>query len=141
MRHRKANVKLGRTAAHRRALLRNLATFAFENGAITTTVAKAKAVKPVIDRLVTLAKRGDLHAIRQASAILTKPKVLKELFDEAKEKFRDRTCGYSSVVKLRLRAGDAAPLARLTLIGPDYVKVVSAKAPRKVADRGRRVAA
>ena len=77
MRHRKSNVKLGRTASHRRAMLRNMATSLLETGWINTTVSKAKAVKPVVDRLVTLAKRGDLHAYRQAAAVVTKKTVLR----------------------------------------------------------------
>ncbi|MDR1576838.1 MAG: 50S ribosomal protein L17 [Deltaproteobacteria bacterium] len=141
MRHRKANVKLGRTAAHRRAMLKNMATSIFEHGAITTTVSKAKAIKPIIDRLITLAKRGDLHAIRQASALLTKPTVLKNLFGEAKEKFSDRVSGYASMARVGLRAGDAAVLVKLRLLGPETAKAVSGKGAHKISDRSRRVAA
>jgi large subunit ribosomal protein L17 len=124
-------------------MLRNMATSLFESGAIITTLSKAKAVKPVVDRLITLAKRGDLHSIRLARAILTKTSVLRTLFGEAKEKFADRICGYASVVRVGLRAGDAAPLARLELLGPDSVKaeIGHQTAVKKATDRGRRVAA
>ena len=120
MRHRKANVKLGRTASHRRAMLRNMATSLFEYGKITTTITKAKAVRPLIDRLITLAKKGDLHSIRQAAAFLTKPAILKKLFTEAKEnKFDGRFCGYASLIRKGLRAGDAATMVHVTVLRPD----------------------
>jgi large subunit ribosomal protein L17 len=150
MRHRKANVKLGRTASHRDALLRNLVTSLFEYGRITTTLAKAKALRPLADRLVGLAKGGkaDLHAFRQAAAVITKKDVLGRLFEEAAGRFRDRTAGYTIMVKNGLRSGDAAPLAILELIKTGQEKarigggaVPSAKAGRSLAgDRARRVA-
>jgi large subunit ribosomal protein L17 len=140
MRHRKANVKLGRTASHRRAMLRNMATSLFESGKITTTIFKAKAVKPVVDRLITLAKRGDLHSRRQAGSVLTKPEVLKELFDTAKERFQDRVCGYTSMIRIGLRAGDVAPMVVLELLGTDSVQAVRGKpTAKKISDRSRRV--
>jgi large subunit ribosomal protein L17 len=122
-------------------MLRNMATSVFECGAITTTIFKAKALKPIIDQLITLAKKGDLSAIRKARTILTKPSVVKELFSDAKEKYSDRVCGYATMAKVGLRAGDAAPMARLELIGPDYQKAETGKTTRKTVDRSRRVAA
>ncbi|MDR1395587.1 MAG: 50S ribosomal protein L17, partial [Deltaproteobacteria bacterium] len=140
MRHRKANIKLGRTASHRRAMLRNMATSLFEYGHITTTVYKAKALKPIADRLVTLAKRGDLHSLRQAASVLFKKSVLSELFKTAKETFSDRICGYTSVVRVGLRAGDASPMVKMELIGPSYVPSVRPGAPQR-SGRSQRVAA
>lgn len=150
MRHRKANVKLGRTASHRDALLRNLVTSLIEYGRITTTLAKAKALRPLADRLVGLAKGGkaDLHAFRQAAAVITKKEVLGRFFEEAAGRFRDRTSGYTIMVKNGLRSGDAAPLAILELIktGQEKARVGGgvvhlAKARRSLAgDRARRVA-
>ncbi|MDR2826695.1 MAG: 50S ribosomal protein L17 [Candidatus Adiutrix intracellularis] len=150
MRHRKANVKLGRTASHRDALLRNLVTSLFEHGRITTTLAKAKALRPLVDRLVNLAKGGkaDLHAFRQAAAVITKKEVLGRCFEEAAGRFRDRTAGYTIMVKNGLRSGDAAPLAILELIKTGQEKarigggvIPLAKSGRSLAgDRARRVA-
>ncbi|MDR2455857.1 MAG: 50S ribosomal protein L17 [Deltaproteobacteria bacterium] len=143
MRHRKRNIKLGRTASHRDAMLRNMAQSLLQHGRIKTTVAKGKAVKPVIDRLVTLAKRGpsDLHAIRQAAAILYKPEAVKKLFEDPVQRFGDRVSGYTQMARAGLRKGDAAPMCVLRLVTPD-VKSRSREL-REVArrDRSARVAA
>jgi large subunit ribosomal protein L17 len=118
-----------------------MATSLFEYGKITTTIFKAKAVRPLVDRLVTLAKRGDLHSLRQAGAVLTKPKVLKKLFDEAKVKFQDRISGYTSMIRIGLRAGDVAPMVVLELLGPDSTSASRSRPGTKISDRSRRVAA
>jgi large subunit ribosomal protein L17 len=144
MRHRKANVKLGRTASHRKAMLCNMATSLFEceGKAIKTTISKAKALRPLVDKLVGLAKRGDLHARRLASAYIVKKSVLKALFEEAGTQYADRSCGYTSMVKTGFRAGDASTMVRLSLIGPDYQRAGKGKPKTRVAeDRSRRVAA
>lgn len=110
--------KLGRTSDHRKALLRNMATSLIENGSMETTEMKAKELSSVMDRLVTLAKRGDLHARRQAAAFVRNVEVdedgttaLQKLFNEIGPAYKDRNGGYTRVVKTRIRKGDAAPMA------------------------------
>lgn len=141
MRHRKAGYKLGRTTSHRRATLRNLAAGLFEHGQITTTVPKAKALQPFAERLITLAKRGDLHSRRLVIARLQDrvmaddedliernrygelrrgPKLVKHIFDEVAPRFRDRPGGYTRIVRLdRRRKGDGAELCVIQLIGEE----------------------
>jgi large subunit ribosomal protein L17 len=140
MRHRKANVKLGRTASHRKAMLRNMATSLFEYETITTTLAKGKAVKPLIDKIITIAKRNDLCARRAVSAILTRGVIVKKVFDMAKDRFANRSCGYTIMVKTMPRYGDAAPMCILSLISLDTVKAGKVVSSR-IADRSRRVTA
>jgi large subunit ribosomal protein L17 len=143
MRHRKANVKLGRTASHRKAMLKNLATSLFEHKHIVTTIGKAKALRPLLDKLVNLAKKGDLNSYRRGLAMVTRRKVLKQLFADAKagEVGSDRESGYFSMARIGLRAGDAAILVRLSLIPKDYNKPVSGTKKVGSLDRSRRVAA
>ncbi len=112
------NRKLGRTSDHRKALLRNMATSLIESGSMETTEMKAKELSSVMDRLVTLAKRGDLHARRQAAAYVRDVEVdengttaLQKLFNEIGPAYQDRNGGYTRVVKTRIRRGDAAPMA------------------------------
>jgi large subunit ribosomal protein L17 len=146
MRHRKANVKLGRTASHRDAMLRNMVTSLFEYGRIKTTLFKAKAVRPLADRLIGLAKGGkaDLSALRRAAAVITKRKVLDKLFGEAGDRFADRSSGFTIMAKTGLRPGDAAPMVILELTGAGQARAAvggEAKKPRAGAgDRARRVA-
>ena len=130
MRHRKKTVKLGRTAEHRRALLANQACSLIEHGRIKTTVAKAKAVKPVAEKMVTLGRRGDLSARRQALAFLHSNDVVHLLFAEVAPRFTDRPGGYTRIVKLGPRYGDAAEMVYLEFV--DYVP------PAPTAPRPRR---
>ncbi len=118
MRHRVAGRKLNKNTAQRKALLRGLATELFKHGSIQTTEAKAKSLRPVAEKLITLAKRGDLHARRQAAARLYEPAILQKLFDDIAEHYQDRNGGYTRIYKLGLRKGDAAPMALIELI--DY---------------------
>jgi len=111
MRHRSKTVKLQRTAAHRRSLLANLACSLIEHGRIRTTLAKAKALRPVAEKMVTLGKRGDLHARRQAIAFLRHKEVVKKLFDEIAVAAKDRPGGYCRITKLGPRMTDSAPMA------------------------------
>ena len=111
MRHRRKTVKLQRDAAHRRALLANLTCSLIEHGRIRTTLAKAKALRPVAEKMVTLAKRGDLHARRQAVAFLRHKDVAKKLFEEVGPACADRQGGYCRITKLGLRMSDSAPMA------------------------------
>ena len=112
------NRRLGRTADHRKAMLRNMATSLIENGQIETTEMKAKEISAVMDSLVTLAKRGDLHARRQAASYVRNVAVnedgttaLQKLFNEIGPAYADRNGGYTRVIKTRIRRGDAAPMA------------------------------
>jgi large subunit ribosomal protein L17 len=149
MRHRKANVKLGRTASHRDAMLRNMVTSLFEYDRIVTTISKAKALRPLADHMIGLAKngKGDLHAFRQAAAVITKRAVLDKVFDEAATRFNDRPCGYTIMVKSGLRKGDAAPMVILELIKPETAKAkvgggasAAARKAKAGGDRSKRVA-
>jgi large subunit ribosomal protein L17 len=119
MRHQKSGRKLGRDSAHRKALYSNLAGALIEHGRIKTTEAKAKEVRPIVEKMITLGKRGDLHAHRQAVAFLRSKAVAHKLFAEVAPRFADRPGGYTRVVKLDPRQGDAAPMAYLELV--DYV--------------------
>jgi large subunit ribosomal protein L17 len=130
MRHRRAGRKLGRDSAHRKALYSNLAGALIEHGRIKTTEAKAKEVRPIVEQMITLGKRGDVAAHRQAVAFLRSKSVAHMLFSEVAPRFADRPGGYTRVVKLGPRPGDAAPMAYLELV--DYVPErgpVAAEAP------------
>jgi len=111
MRHRRKTVKLQRDAAHRRALLANLTCSLIEHGRIRTTLAKAKALRPVAEKMVTLAKRGDIHARRQAVAFLRQKDTVKKLFNEIGPVCADRQGGYCRITKLGARMSDSAPMA------------------------------
>ena len=119
MRHARTGRKLGRDASHRKALYSNLTCSLIEHGRIRTTEAKAKAVRPIAEQMITLGRRGDVHARRQALAYLRTQEVVHQLFSEVAPRFRDRPGGYTRVVKLGPRAGDAAPMAYLELV--DYI--------------------
>jgi large subunit ribosomal protein L17 len=119
MRHHRAGKKLGRDAAHRRALYANLAGSLIEHGRIKTTEAKAKAVKPFAEQMITLGKRGDLAARRQALSRLRSQDVVHVLFSEVAPRFTDRPGGYTRIVKLGPRAGDAAEMVYLELVDFD----------------------
>jgi large subunit ribosomal protein L17 len=116
MRHRKAGLKLNRTSSHRDAMFRNMVTSLFKHQRIRTTDAKAKELRRWADNLITLAKQGDLHARRQALSIVREKEVVHKLFAEAAEKYGDRSGGYTRIVKLGRRPGDAAPISLIELI-------------------------
>jgi large subunit ribosomal protein L17 len=119
VRHQKAGRKLGRDSAHRKALYSNLAGALIEHGRVRTTEAKAKEARPIVEKMITLGKRGDVHAHRQAVAFLRSKPVAHKLFADVAPRFADREGGYTRVVKLGPRQGDAAPMAYLELV--DYV--------------------
>jgi large subunit ribosomal protein L17 len=119
MRHQNSGKKLGRDSAHRKALYSNLAGALIEHGRIKTTLAKAKAVRPIAEQMITLGRRGDLHARRQALAYLHSNDVVTMLFSEVAPRFTDRPGGYSRIVKLGPRWGDSADMVYLELV--DYV--------------------
>jgi large subunit ribosomal protein L17 len=121
VRHQRAGKKLGRDSAHRKALYANLAGALIEHGRIKTTVTKAKAVKPLAEQMITLGRRGDLHARRQATAFLRSRDVVHHLFAEVAPRFKDRPGGYTRIVKLGPRPGDAAEMAYLELVDEEYV--------------------
>jgi large subunit ribosomal protein L17 len=116
MRHQRAGKKLGRDSAHRKALYANLAGALIEHGRIKTTEAKAKAVKPMAEKMITLGRRGDVHARRQAIAFLRSQDVVHKLFSEVAPRFADRPGGYSRIVKIGTRQGDAAEMVYLELV-------------------------
>jgi large subunit ribosomal protein L17 len=119
MRHHKSGRKLGRDAAHRKALYANLASSLIEHGRIRTTEAKAKEVRPIVEQMITLGRRGDLAAHRQAVAFLRSKEIAHILFAEVAPRFAERPGGYTRIVKIGPRQGDAAPMAYLELV--DYV--------------------
>ena len=119
MRHRKASLKLNRTTSHRLAMFRNMVTSLFKHERIRTTGPKAKELRRLAEHLITLAKRGDLHARRQALAVIREKDVVHKLFAEASEKFGHSAGGYTRIVKLGRRAGDAAPMSLIELIVPE----------------------
>ena len=127
MRHRRAGKKLGRDSAHRKALYSNLAGALIEHGRIKTTEAKAKAVKPFAEQMITLGKRGDLHARRLALAELRSQDVVHQLFAEVAPRFTDRPGGYTRIVKLGPRIGDAAEMVYLELVDYEPAGAASAR--------------
>ena len=108
--------KLGRPSDQRRALLRNLTTALLEHGKIETTVTRAKEVKRIADKMVTLGKRGDLHARRQAISYITQEAVVKQLFDETAPKYTERNGGYTRIYRVGPRRGDGAEMAIIELV-------------------------
>ena len=121
MRHARAGKKLGRDSAHRKALYSNLAGALIEHGRIKTTVTKAKAVKPIAEQMITLGRRGDLHARRQATAFLRSRDIVHKLFAEVGPRFKDRPGGYSRIIRIGPRPGDAAEMVYLELVDEEYV--------------------
>ena len=139
MRHRVAGVKLGRTAAHRRALFRNLVTALLEREAVRTTDAKAKELRRWADRMITLGKQGTLHARRRAATVIVRPSILRKLFEEIAPRYTARHGGYTRVVKLGPRHGDAAPVSLVELVERKGTEAEQAgqKKPQRRRDRGK----
>jgi large subunit ribosomal protein L17 len=131
MRHRKAGFKLKRNVSARRALLRGLVTSIIEEERITTTVQKAKAARPLVERMITLAKQDNLHARRQAAAFLLRAGAVEKLFEKLGPRFNQRNGGYTRVVKLGWRKGDGAETAKLELVGSELVKRAAERAARR----------
>lgn len=122
MRHRKAGLKLNRTSSHRDAMFRNMVTSLFKYERIRTTDTKAKGLRRWADHLITLAKRGDLHARRQALSIIREKDVVYKLFSEANERFGTISGGYTRIIKLGRRPGDAAPVSMIELLATEKEK-------------------
>ena len=131
MRHNKSGFKLKRNVASRRALFKGMVTSIIEHERIVTTVPKAKAVKPLVDKMITLAKRDTLHARRQAAAFLETPDAVKKLFDKLGTRFGQRNGGYTRVVRLGWRKGDGAEQAMIELVGSELVKRAADRAKRR----------
>lgn len=127
MRHQKKTVKLGRTAEHRKALLANQVCSLIEHQRIKTTLAKAKAVRPLAERLVTLGKNGSIHARRTALATLRQKSAVKKLFDDIASRSAERNGGYTRIVKLGQRKSDSAPMAFIEWV--DMAEMVEEKKP------------
>jgi large subunit ribosomal protein L17 len=144
MRHRKAGIKLNRTTSHRNAMFRNMVTSLFKHERIRTTDTKAKELCRWADRMITLAKRGDLHARRQALAVIREKAVVHKLFDEVAARFDGVSGGYTRVVKVGRRPGDAAPISIIELVTPATAKKKKTKkkksrsgaAPKQAAPKG-----
>jgi large subunit ribosomal protein L17 len=142
MQHAKKTQKLGRTVSHRRAMLANMATSLLRNHSVVTTTPKARVVRSVTEKLITLGKRGDLHARRRAARQVKDRAVLRKLFDEIAPQFSTRPGGYTRIVKLGQRRGDGAALAKLELLIPKAVptsdkKDAKAKKPKSRFSRGK----
>ena len=119
MRHRKAGRKLNRTPSHRRAMLRNMVTELLDNEQMITTVAKAKELRPYAEKMITLGKRETLHARRLALAVIRRKGVVAKLFDTLAARYSKRPGGYTRIIRLGNRKGDAAPLALIELVDRD----------------------
>lgn len=137
MRHRIKGKKLKRDSAQRRALLRNLVTSFLEKERIRTTLAKAKAARPIAEKMITLAKKNSLHSRRLALRFIYKKDVVKKLFDEIGPRFSERPGGYTRIIKIGPRAGDGAEMALLELVGTEFKKKEKKKT---AAERAKEVA-
>jgi large subunit ribosomal protein L17 len=138
MRHRKSGNPLGRNTSHRKALLRNMVTSLFKYEQIETTDAKAKAIRPVAEKLITLAKRGDLHSRRQALAYIQDKGVTHRLFEEIRDRYLDRQGGYLRIVKKGTRKGDGASVSIVQLIKADEEQKQGRKKSKKSkAEKGK----
>ena len=128
MRHRNSGRKLGRTTSHREAMFRNMVTSLFEHERIVTTTPKAKEARRLADKMITLAKKGDLHARRQALSFIRSKDIVAKLFDVIQLQFVDRNGGYTRIIQTGVRQGDAAAMAILELVG--YQENIEVKADK-----------
>jgi large subunit ribosomal protein L17 len=131
MKHGVSGYKLKRDAGSRKALLKGLVTSVIEHERVITTIPKAKAVQPLVDKMITLAKRDTLHTRRQAAAFLETPAAVQKLFDKLGTRFGQRSGGYTRVVRLGFRKGDGAEQAMLELVGSELVKRATERAKRR----------
>ncbi len=120
MRHNKSGRRLGRKPDHRQHMMRNMVTSFFEKERITTTVTRAKELRKVIDKMITLGKRGDLHARRQALQVIRDPRVVAKLFEMIALRYSERPGGYTRIIKLENRQGDNAPMAIIELVEENF---------------------
>ncbi|WP_163340017.1 50S ribosomal protein L17 [Desulfopila sp. IMCC35008] len=124
MRHKKSGRKLGRTSSHRDAMYRNMVTSLFEHERIVTTKEKAKELRPIAEKMITLAKRGDMHARRQALSYIRSKDVVHKLFTDIQEQFSERNGGYTRIIQTGIRRGDAASMAIIELVGYEEAPLV-----------------
>ncbi len=134
MRHRRSTVKLGRTSSHRRAMLRNMVTSLLREERVATTLPKARECRRVAERVITFAKRGDLHARRMAGRVVQDNAVLKKLFDDIGPRFADRKGGYTRILKTGFRAGDNAEMSLLELLPDEKALARAAEAAAAEAE-------
>ena len=144
MRHRKSGVKLNRTSSHKNAMFRNMVTSLLKYDRIRTTDAKAKELRRWADHIITLAKKGDLHARRQAMSIVREKAVVHKVFEEAPKRFATVSGGYTRIIKIGRRPGDAAPVSLIELITPEpkkkkTPKKTKAATPKKTAPKKKAV--
>lgn len=135
MRHKRVGRKLGVTTKHRKSMLRTMVTDLFRNDRLRTTDTRAKELRRVAEKLITLAKDGSLHKRRQAGAYIRDNEVLRKLFDEIAEKFKDRPGGYTRIIKLGFRKGDNSPISLIELVEEEYKPKKKKKAPKKAAPK------
>jgi len=128
MRHGKSGKKLGRTSSHRIAMLRNMVTSFLKHEKVKTTDVKAKELKKVAEKMVTLGKRGDLHARRQAAAFVRDKVMVAKLFDELSVRYRDWNGGYTRIVKMGFRVGDNAPMSTI-----EFIREATQEQPKRKA--------
>ncbi len=129
MRHAKAGRRLGRTTSHRIAMFRNMVTSLLQHEKITTTDSKAKELRPITEKIITLGKRGDLHAVRQAAAYIRDKKVVTKLFETIAPRYKDRDGGYTRIIKLGIRQGDNANVSIIELVEEQLEKKPAKKSP------------
>ena len=141
MRHGKSGRRLGRTTSHREAMFRNLVTSFLNHEKITTTDAKAKEIRSVAEKMITLGKRGDLHALRQAASYIREKSVVTKLFSTIAPRYKDRAGGYTRIVKLGIRQGDAAPVSLIELVEEEMKPQKVRKQPAKAVIAPKVVAA
>lgn len=132
MRHNKAGRRLGRTTSHRVAMFRNMVTSLFAHERVTTTDAKAKELRSVAEKMITLGKRGDLHAIRQAASYIRDKKVVTKLFETIAPRYKERNGGYTRIIKLGARLGDNASMSVIELVEEELTPKKSVKPAKKV---------
>jgi large subunit ribosomal protein L17 len=131
MRHGKSGRRLGRTTSHREAMFRNLVTSFLNHEKITTTDAKAKEIRSVAEKMITLGKRGDLHSLRQAASYIREKSVVTKLFSTIAPRYKDRPGGYTRIVKLGVRQGDAAAVSLIELVEEEMKPQKVRKQPAK----------
>ena len=136
MRHRKGGFKLGRNTSHRRALLRNLVTSIILNDRVHTTITKAKATRPIVEKMITLGKNGSVHARRQALAYMMTPESVDRLFSIVAPRYTTRPGGYSRIIRTGVRKGDASEMAYIELLGAE--QELSEKAAKREEARTRK---
>ncbi len=141
MRHMRDHRKLGMTTSHRRAMLRNMVTSLFEHERIRTTDTRAKELRRVADKMITLGKRGDLHALREAMKTIREKRVAKKLFDEIAPRYKNINGGYTRIIKLGRRHGDNAPVSIIELSAPAQKAAEKGKKSEKKKSRKKEEAA